>query len=296
MAHRRHPATRFRRQAATLVAVVAALVLSGAVLVDSVPAATGSQPTPAATSPESASSTTKGPLASTDTSIRLDLPLGLSRPIRAASPSSPAQVQPKATARAVRAVPRPVAAFLGDSYTTGWVGAGLGRAGWPSIVARTFGWRSRVRAVAGTGFVNPGWTSQPMRTQISRVIKLRPGIVFIAGGHNDRRFATSRSIAAADAVFERLRRGLPDAVLVVIGPIWANGNPPASISALRDHLRREARAIGALFIDPLREDWFVGQAHRFIGPDEIHPTNAGHGHIAAMVLADLRAARVGPRP
>jgi lysophospholipase L1-like esterase len=311
MARRRRTAP-LRRRAATLVALVAALVVSGAVVVGSVPAASGSQRSPAAatvqpgvtigqgtaatTTTDGASVAATGELAPTDTSVRLDLPLGISRPIPAASQTAPAHVKTKARTRAARGVPRPVAAFLGDSYTTGWVGAGLGRAGWPSIVSRAYGWTSRVRAVAGTGFVNPGWTGQPMRTQVGAVVRLRPGIVFVVGGHNDRRFATSRSITAADAVLDRLRRGLPDATLVVIGPIWANSSPPASIRALRDHLRRKARAIGALFIDPLREGWFGGRAHWFIGPDQIHPTNAGHRHIAAMVLADLRAAGIAARP
>ena len=136
-----------------------------------------------------------------------------------------------------------------------------------------------------------------MRTQVSAVIKLRPGIVFVAGGHNDRRYATRRSAAAADAVLERLRRGLPDATLVVIGPIWQDGRPAASIVALRDHLRRKAKSIGAIFIDPLREGWFAGRAHRFIGSDGIHPTNAGHRYIAARVIADLkRHARTADLP
>lgn len=302
MAHRRHPPNPLRHQVVTLAVVVLGLVAPSAIVVGSAPAAIGSQQSiamaatsrPRATRDHQAptATTTSGTIASTgalappDTSISLDLPLGISRPTPAASKPIPAHAKSKA--HVARAIPRPVAAFLGDSYTTGWVGAGLGRAGWPSIVARAFGWKSRVRAVAGTGFVNPGWTGQPMRTQVATVIRLRPGIVFIAGGHNDRRFATSRSTAAADTVLARLRRGLPDATLVVVGPIWANDSPPASIRALRDHLRREAKAIGALFIDPLREGWFAGGAHRFIGPDGIHPTNAGHRHIAAMVLADLR--------
>ena len=84
------------------------------------------------------------------------------------------------------------------------------------------------------------------------------------------------------------------------GGDWRAAPPPAyrpsanprsrggSIVALRDHLRRKARSIGAIFIDPLREVWFAGRAHRHIGPDGIHPTNAAHRYIAARVIADLR--------
>jgi lysophospholipase L1-like esterase len=197
---------------------------------------------------------------------------------------------PATSASAARLnVPRPVAAFLGDSYVTGYVGAGLGTDGWPARISAAFGWRELMKAVAGTGFVNPGWTSQPIGTQVSAVIRARPGIVVIAGGHNDDRYSPSAVATAADAVLKRLRSGLPDAVLVVIGPIWQDGSPPSSIRALDDHLRRTAAAIGALFIDPIRGGWFAGSAHRYIGPDGIHPTQAGETYLTSLMLSPLRA-------
>jgi lysophospholipase L1-like esterase len=188
-------------------------------------------------------------------------------------------------------VPRPVAAYLGDSYTTGWSGAGIGKRGWPAIVSASFGWKTVNRAVAGTGFVNPGWTGQRIRSRVTPVLKSRPGIVFVAGGHNDRRFGSRAAGKAADAVLRRLRRELPDAVIVVIGPIWANGSPPAAIRGIRAELRRHAAAVGAIFVDPIREGWFAGSAERLILADGIHPSNAGHRRIAARVLAALDALR-----
>jgi lysophospholipase L1-like esterase len=115
--------------------------------------------------------------------------------------------------------------------------------------------------------------------------------VFVAGGHNDRRYVPSQSASASDRVLDTLHRALPNTIIVVIGPIWQDGSPATNILLLRDHLRRKAAAIGALFIDPIRDGWFSGASHRFIGPDGVHPTDAGHRHIAAMVLARLRADR-----
>ena len=186
---------------------------------------------------------------------------------------------------------RPVAAFLGDSYTTGWAGAGTGRRGWPAIVSAAHHWRVVNRAVAGTGFVNPGWTGQPVRTRIATVVRARPGIVFVAAGHNDNRFGRHVTGKAADAVLRRLRRALPDAVIVVIGPIWANGSPPASIRGIRAELRASAAEIDAIFVDPIRDGWFAGAAGRLILDDGIHPSNAGHRRIARLVLAELEGLR-----
>jgi lysophospholipase L1-like esterase len=93
--------------------------------------------------------------------------------------------------------------------------------------------------------------------------------------------------AAADRVIERVHRAVPQAVIVVIGPIWADGSPPARCLALRDHLRRTAAAIGAVFVDPIGERWFAGARHRMIRADGIHPDDAGHRWIAGRVLAAL---------
>jgi lysophospholipase L1-like esterase len=185
-------------------------------------------------------------------------------------------------------VRRPVAVFLGDSYTSGYEGSGIGSNGWPAIVSAAYDWRMTNLAVPGTGFVNPGWTGQPMRTWISEVIRLRPGVVVIVGGHNDRRYGTTRAADAADALIDRLRGALPGTALVIIGPIWQDGSPATSIVGLRNRLRAKAAEVGATFIDPIVGGWFAGSSQGFIGPDGIHPTNAGHRHMAELVLAALR--------
>jgi lysophospholipase L1-like esterase len=188
---------------------------------------------------------------------------------------------------------RPIAAFLGDSYTSGYNGAGYGRSGWPAIVSASLHLRPFNRAVPGTGFVNPGWTGQPIRTEVAAVVRANPRIIFLVGGHNDRRFAPAASRAAAIAVIDQLRVALPDARLVVIGPLWSGDAAPPSLIRLRDVLRAKARAIGAEFIDPIAARWLAGSARQFIGPDGLHPTNAGHRHIAALVLRALRGSGHG---
>jgi lysophospholipase L1-like esterase len=236
---------------------------------------------------------TEGTVAGTGPRGAADAPgrrSGASRPRSlAAAGRSNAPIEPAVVRAQPAGVPRPVAAFLGDSYSTGWAGAGIGADGWPAIIGRAYGWRTRNYAVAGTGFVNPGWTGQPIRSRVAAVIRLQPGVIFVAGGHNDRRFGAAASGRAASAVLHRLREGVPDAVIVVIGPIWQDGSPPASVRGLRDRLRREAAEVGAVFIDPLRDGWFAGSRHRFIAADGIHPTQAGHRHIARLVLERLRA-------
>jgi lysophospholipase L1-like esterase len=179
------------------------------------------------------------------------------------------------------------AVVLGDSYTTGLNGAGLGSRNWTTIVGRSRGWTVVNLAVAGTGFMNRGWTNQPVRSLVSAAVRQRPDVVVLAAGHNDSRWSAAATGKEADHVIDRLHRSLPGAVIVIMAPIWQNGSPPARCLVLRDHLRQEAAAVGGIFIDPLAERWFAGANHRFIGADGLHPTNAGHRHIAELVLNAL---------
>jgi lysophospholipase L1-like esterase len=186
-----------------------------------------------------------------------------------------------------RAGPGSTVVFLGDSYTSGWQGAGIGSHGWAQIVGRERGWRVLNFAVPGTGYLNPGWTGQPIGSLVGRALARHPDVVVVEGGHNDFRWSSSATAAAAARVIARLHRALPTAVLVVIGPIWQDGSPPVTSVALRDRLRRLAAAVGAVFVDPIGARWFAGSRHWMIRADGIHPSDAGHRWMAGQVLAAL---------
>lgn len=215
----------------------------------------------------------------------------------ASSPGTGARPGALASLAPVKApIARRLVVFLGDSYTSGYLGIGEGSDGWPAIVSGSSGWRMVNLAEPGIGFLNPGWTT-PVRTQVAEAIRLKPDLVILAAGHNDEHYGTDRTARAADAVLGELGAGLPGAILVVIGPIWYDGSPVPTIVALRDHLRAGAAASGALFIDPIAGRWFAGSNHQLIGADGIHPTSSGHRHIARLVLDALAAdPRFAPSP
>jgi lysophospholipase L1-like esterase len=221
----------------------------------------------------------------------LQRPLGPGDPTERSDRSRPdvavAQPSPGVAPRLFRGA---TAVFLGDSYTTGWNGAGLGSRGWPALVARSRDWRTVNLAVAGTGFINPGWTNQPVGARVSATIRQKPDVVFIAAGHNDSRWSAAATARAAAKVIHRLRRALPDAVLVIVAPIWPSGSPPTRCLVLRDHLRRTARSVDAIFVDSLAEGWYAGNRQKMIGRDGIHPSDAGHRFMAKRVLAAIAAA------
>ena len=65
------------------------------------------------------------------------------------------------------------------------------------------------------------------------------------------------------------------------GP-WPTADPPPAVLTIRDSLRRQALAAGAVFIDPIAEGWFVGRPD-LIGGDGVHPTDAGHAYMAERI-------------
>jgi lysophospholipase L1-like esterase len=74
--------------------------------------------------------------------------------------------------------------------------------------------------------------------------------------------------------------------------------------ATRDAIRRAQRRVPGLdWIDPLAERWFTGDKRRhtgnaahFISADDNHPNDAGHAHIARMLLRDLQRFGIQPAP
>jgi lysophospholipase L1-like esterase len=88
--------------------------------------------------------------------------------------------------------------------------------------------------------------------------------------------------------FQIARRTAPKAKFLVIGPPWPTADPPPEVFALRDSLRAQAKTVGAVFVDPLAERWFVGHPD-LIGPDGVHPTDAGHASMAEKIAPLIRS-------
>jgi lysophospholipase L1-like esterase len=200
---------------------------------------------------------------------------------------------PAATATPLRA---PIVMFLGDSYTTGGTKTPPERA-YAADTARELGWQVIIGGLGGTGFVAPGATHEPFDVLFERQLAWRPApdMVIVAGGHNDSTYAPATVAAAAEGLLTKIRQQWPDSRLVLIGPMWGNGAPDASVLEIRDALGVAARALKIPFIDPLSGKWItgdradhVGNAGQYIQRDGVHPNDAGHRYLAARLVAELR--------
>lgn len=204
-----------------------------------------------------------------------------------------APAAPEATATPVRA---PIVMFLGDSYTTGGTKT-TPEHSYAADTARELGWQVIIGGLGGTGFVAPGATHEPFSVLFERQLAWRPApdMVVVAGGHNDRAYAPAAVAAAAEGLLVKIRQQWPYSRLVLIGPMWGNGAPDASVLEIRDALGVVARTLKIPFIDPLGGKWItgdgadhLGNAGRYILRDGVHPTDDGHRYLATRLVAELR--------
>jgi hypothetical protein len=208
-------------------------------------------------------------------------------------------------------VRRPVALFVGDSYAAGSGGAGV-RGSFACLTARSMGWVCRNDGEPGTGYTNagkvhgaafdtypqralraagPGGVSSSLATGTGAAGGSDVAVVVVTGGRNDSGSTVPERVAAAGLTLDRLRVTYPEARIVVVGPFWVDDDVPPSLLEFDAALRTEAETRGLRFVDPIRERWLTTQDRaRWIAPDGVHPSVAGHQRIAAMLVADLETA------
>lgn len=175
---------------------------------------------------------------------------------------------------------RPVAAFIGDSYTVG-LGASGPEHRWTTLVAREEGWRESNFGEGGSGYITKGMEGTSYLARVDQVIALRPDVVVVAGGQND--ISSTGDVAAAvRATLLRLRDGLPDADLYVLGPTWPEPEPPSRLLEVDTAARDAAADVAGRFIPAL--DLLAGRPE-LIAADGIHANDAGYQVIADRVVA-----------
>jgi lysophospholipase L1-like esterase len=80
---------------------------------------------------------------------------------------------------------RPVAAFIGDSYTEGYA-ASSEDTRWTAIVSRRLGWVECNLGRGSTGYLTSSPKGPNYLGMIDQVVNVRPDIVVVAGGQNDK--------------------------------------------------------------------------------------------------------------
>jgi lysophospholipase L1-like esterase len=187
-------------------------------------------------------------------------------------------------------------AVVGDSYTTGTDEGGLGRKSWTARAWRTLGQRGMriaadVAAEGKAGYGTPGDHGSLFEDLTARAVKPSDVLVVFFGSRNDRGVNLEVLAERVRATFDSARRYAPTARLLVIGPPWPTADVPVDVLQIRDVLFAAARDAGVAWVDPIFEHWFVN-IPGLIGPDGVHPNDAGHQYladkIAPLIGAQLR--------
>jgi acyl-CoA thioesterase-1 len=192
---------------------------------------------------------------------------------------------------------RPMLGVIGDSFAAGTALGGAGGQVFPMMIADRVGWRWETTAVGGTGYVAqlPG-TLPYDAGQVDRMVAAHPDVLVVEGSQNDGHADAGAVGTAATALYAHLRRALPQARIVVVGPVASNSAQAASLAGVDRAVGDAARAAGLPYVDAIAEGWFTDAQGALIGDDHIHPTWAGHQRIADLLGADLTRLGALPAP
>lgn len=191
-----------------------------------------------------------------------------------------------------RGTPIDHVAVIGDSYTTGTDEGGEGQNGWTNRTWMTLAHQGvqispDVASEGRAGYVMRGDHGSVFEDLTGRAVHPDDALVVFFGSRNDEGIDPMQMAGMAHDTFDIARRLAPSSKLLVIGPPWTNADPPFDVLYIRDTLRSQAEWAGATFVDPISEGWFVGRPD-LIGPDGVHPNDAGHAYMADKIAPLIR--------
>lgn len=195
----------------------------------------------------------------------------------ATSPSESGSATTPATARQ-----RAVVAFLGDDYTRG-VGSSSDAQRFTTIVCAALDVEEANFGSAYSGYAHPD-AAGDYASRVDQLVLAKPDVVVVSGGRNDVDSDLGTVASNARALFKRLHRLLPHAVLVAVAPWWGDSPPREPMARIAVLIRHAAQAVGGTYLalpDPLL-------GHPGYMADEADPNDKGYAVIAAALGPKLR--------
>lgn len=210
------------------------------------------------------------------------------RPQAAATeePADTPSPTPVAAPAPAQPVTPPVLAVYGDGYATGNELGGLGEAGWPALVAKGIGAQLVLSAVPRAGYAAVGATGETF-VDLARAKPVpQAAVTLVLGTRNDAGHDAQVVQSRVTEVIGIIRAAAPTTVIVIVGPVWSDGNVPASVLGVRDAVQSAAIGAGLTFVDPLAEGWFAGRPE-LIAADGVSPNDDGHAYMAELLTPVL---------
>ena len=178
-------------------------------------------------------------------------------------------------------------AIVSDSYTTGTDEGGLGPKNWTAVAWQRLAAQGMpltfdVQAEGRAGYHIKGNRGHIFDQLTAAAVRRDDALVVFFGSRNDKDEDPTALNYNVRATLLRARLTAPLARVLVIGPAWPTVDPPSTVLRIRDILAYQAKNVGASFVDPIAQRWFVGRPD-LIGKDGVHPTDAGHVYLADKI-------------
>jgi len=183
---------------------------------------------------------------------------------------------------------KPVALFIGDSYT---VGVGIperarSAEGLPNLISAAMGWKAINAGFGGTGYTvrGPEAGGDTYLERLDKIGDVDPAIVVVSGGRND--IVLRKTKFSTRSFYAALRRQFPDAHIFGVQPFFDDRPYSARLAGLGRDVEASLRSIGGTYISGTSD---VLTGHReWITADGIHPNAEGYARLAKAVVARLR--------
>jgi lysophospholipase L1-like esterase len=177
---------------------------------------------------------------------------------------------------------------IGDSFTEGTPLGPVGAKSWHQLAFRQLrkagvDITAEISREGGSGYVARGYRGTTFGEKARRLLGPDDDLVIIFGGTGDAPEKPESVAAAVSDTFSLVRTASPRAKLIAVGPVSTAADPGPEVTRVRDIVRDEAAKISAIFVDPIADQWFVGDPN-LIREDGLHPTDAGHAYMAERLL------------
>ena len=176
---------------------------------------------------------------------------------------------------------------IGDSFTESTAFGDAGANSWSQVVFRQLRKRgveinAESSGEAGSGYVARGIRGTTFGEEARRLLEPDDDLVIIFGGSGDAPEKPESVEAAVSETFLLVRKASPHAKLIAAGPASPVADPGPGVTRVRDIIRDEAVKIGATFVDPIADKWFVRDPTLI--REDGSPTDAGHAYIAERLM------------
>jgi acyl-CoA thioesterase-1 len=179
--------------------------------------------------------------------------------------------EPATPMRAVRL------AVIGDDLS--YSPAGSPQLAWPVLLTNERRWYLNNQATPGTGYVAGGSVS--FTDRVAGAGGTSPDVIVVAGGGEDER-ESGLVQPRASRLYSDLQRVIPEATIVVVGPIGKSPAPSPNLRAVNEAVRLASDQAGIEFVEAL--DWLATPG---LVQSNGRPTAAGDRLITDRIAAVL---------